>query len=74
MSIQAFASTLGATDAIVSGFDLMHMPEVFRELVGQYPEQRDLQFLEEMGASEEQLGLPWLQKITMVVDFILTFV
>jgi len=64
MSIQAFASTLGATDAIVSGFDLMHMPEVFRQLVGQYPLQKDLQFLEEMGASEEvkQTSFSWQEE------------
>lgn len=71
MSIQAFASTLGATDAIVSGFDLMHMPEVFRYLVGQYPMQKDLNFLDEMGASEEvkQTTFQWQEENRLNAPF-----
>lgn len=67
MSIQAFASTLGATDAIVSGFDLMHMPEVFRYLVGQYPRQKDLHFLDQLGASKEvkQTTFQWQEENRM---------
>jgi hypothetical protein len=71
MSIQAFASTLGATDAIVSGFDLMHMPEVFNKLVGQYPRQKDLHFLDEMGASKEvkQTTFSWQEENRLNAPF-----
>ncbi len=58
---QAFASTLGMTDTIISGFDLMHKPEVYKKVVGRYPTQRDLGFLEELGSSEEvkQTSYSW---------------
>jgi hypothetical protein len=69
-TIQAFAAAL-ATDALVSGFDLMHMPEVFRELVGQYPLQRDLGFLDEMGNSEEvmQTTFQWSEENRLNAPF-----
>lgn len=70
-TIQSFASTLGATDAIVSGFDLMHMPDVYRELVGQYPRQKDLHFLDEMGAAEEakQTIFQWAEENRLNAPF-----
>lgn len=37
------------TDPLVSGLDLVHMPEVYNKLVGQYPKQRELNWIEAMG-------------------------
>lgn len=60
MENQAFAAPL-VTDALVSGLDLMHEPEVYRKLVGQYPMQRDLTFLQMLGQYEkvEQTTFNW---------------
>jgi hypothetical protein len=40
-------------DPIVSSMELMHMPEVYNQLVGRYPHQRDLDFLKDLGRMEK---------------------
>jgi hypothetical protein len=52
MDSQAFA-VAAVNTGIVSGLDLMHMPEVYKKLVGQYPKQKDLLFLQMMGNMKE---------------------
>lgn len=49
------------TDSFVSGLDYVHKPDIFRKLVGTYPNQRDLSFLKEMAAYEEavQTDFTW---------------
>ena len=49
------------TDDFASALDYVHKPEIFRKLVGQYPNQRDLSFLKEMSAYEKvgQTSFTW---------------
>lgn len=48
MAVNAFFNPT-INDPIVSSMELMHMPDVYRKLVGRYPRQRDLGFFKEMG-------------------------
>lgn len=50
--LQSFA-VKAVTDGNVSALDLMHMPSVYNKLVGQYPEQDDLMFLQVLGHMQE---------------------
>lgn len=60
MDSQAFAAA-AITDGIVTGLDIMHKPEIFNKLVGQFPKQRDLLFLQELGQYEpvKQTEFSW---------------
>lgn len=53
--LQAFA-VAAINNERVSALDLMHEPEIYKKLVGQYPKQKDLMFLQMMGAIKEVVG------------------
>lgn len=70
MATQAFAA-LAMTDEIVNGLDLIHMPEVYNKLVGQYPKQNDLGFLKMLGMYEKvaQTDYNWHEENRILDSF-----
>lgn len=69
-SAQDFA-VQALTDGIASGFDFVHMPDIYYKLVGQYPRQKDLGFLMEMGSYKEskQTNVSWNEENRLNAPF-----
>jgi len=58
MDLHGFA-VARITDQDVTGLDLMHKPEIYNKLVGQFPKQRDLLWLQELGMYEPVKQTSW---------------